>query len=286
MDLKDIVDSAKNAAEKAQDIADIVKNSRNEETSQGEASSQNEVSSGQNAPQEKSAPNVEKLKEAIVKDIKTNVVDAGKKAAGKAAGRILTKVIIIVVAVLIVGGGIYYFINNERKGLTIDKTVNVAEEIKKIGEFTSVSSYEELVLANEKVSTSTANSLTQRFLNDTVMDELVLIAKGRVRAGFDLRKVAPHEIDAHGDTLTITLPQPEIFDVIINPKDYEIYVEKGQWKHEEVTAMQRNLKEILLAHAEEDNLLEKANEFGVKKLTALFKTFGFNKITINVKEAE
>ena len=102
-----------------------------------------------------------------------------------------------------------------------------------------------------------------------------------MRAGFDLSKVTEDKINIKNDTIGITLPEPEIFDVIINPSDYEMYIEEGKWSHEEVTALQTNYRAQLLAKAQERGILNKAKEAAKKRLESLFMTFGFTVVELN-----
>lgn len=116
------------------------------------------------------------------------------------------------------------------------------------------------------------------------MDEIVIIANGKVRAGFDLTKLKDGDIQVQGDTLSLTLPETEIFDVIINPSGYEIYVEDGKWSHEEVTTLVSNARKELEQNAVAYQLEKKAEEIGITKLKTLFSTFGFNMIFIIINK--
>lgn len=178
-------------------------------------------------------------------------------------------IIIAVIAVAILGYSIFH-----KKKLVIDETANVIDEIRKIGEFTSICYYEELALIDSKQRESKFTELT----HSDVTDEIVLIAHGKIRAGFDLSKLQEDDIMISGDTLSIRLPHAEIFEVIVNPSDYEIFVQTGKWSHEQFTAVQSQAAARLKEHAAELNLVEKAEETGVKKLDTFFKTFGFSEI--------
>ena len=89
---------------------------------------------------------------------------------------------------------------------------------------------------------------------------------------------------AHSDTLAINLPAPELFDVIINPSDYEVFVEKGKWSHEEIQAFQVQAKEHLRTHALEEDIIGKAKIEGKERLANLFKTFGYKVVEVSIKE--
>ena len=198
-------------------------------------------------------------------------------------GKIAT---LVLVAGLLVGG--WYYIQSfgfNLFGLSfggelkIDNTANVVEKIKEISEFTTACYYEEAVLKDSKVEKHEGGFLG--LVDTETSREIVIIAKGKVRAGFDLSKVTEDKMIIKSDTICITLPEPQIFDVIINPSDYEMYVEEGKWSHEEVTALQTNYRTQLLAKANDAGILNKAKEAGKKRLESLFMTFGFTVVELN-----
>lgn len=171
--------------------------------------------------------------------------------------------------------------------LKIDKTAIVVDQVKKIGEFTSACYYEEMVVKQAKRSDSNDSGigfLVNKVTNSEITDEIVILANGKVRAGFDLTKIKDNDIKVQGDTLSIKLPKAEIFDVIINPSGYEIYVENGTWSHEEVTALETSATEKLEKNAKDFEIEKKASEIGITKLKALFKTFGFNEVIITTPD--
>ena len=198
-------------------------------------------------------------------------------------GKIAT---LVLVAGLLVGGWCYIqsfgfnlFGLSFGGELKIDNTANVVEKIKEISEFTTACYYEEAVLKESKVEKHEGGFLG--LVDTETSKEIVIIAKGKVRAGFDLSKVTEDKINIKNDTIGITLPEPEIFDVIINPSDYEMYIEEGKWSHEEVTALQTNYRAQLLAKAQERGILNKAKEAAKKRLESLFMTFGFTVVELN-----
>lgn len=188
----------------------------------------------------------------------------------------------IIIGVIVVAGIFLMFRFDvfpgfKKKNLKIDDTANVIEEIKRIGEFTSLCYYEEMALVESKGNDFNQSKLAS-MTNTEIIDELVIIAHGKVRAGFDLTKLEEGDIQVTGDTLSIRLPEAEIFDVILNPSDYEIFVESGKWSHEQFSALQKRASANLKSNAEKYGIVEKAKETGIKKLDAFFKTFGFSKI--------
>lgn len=194
---------------------------------------------------------------------------------------------LVLIAGLLVGG--WYYIQSLEFNLfglsfggelKIENTANVVEKIKEISEFTTACYYEEDVLKDSKVEKNEGGFLG--LIDMETSKEIVIIAKGKVRAGFDLSKVTEDKINIKNDTISITLPDPEIFDVIINPSDYEMYIEEGKWSHKEVTALQTNYRTQLLEKAKDAGILNKAKESGKKRLESLFQTFGFSVVELKM----
>lgn len=177
---------------------------------------------------------------------------------------------------------------NKDNELKIDKTENIIEEIKKISEFTTTCFYEELVLNEKKASKwvdnkagSLLSKITGKEKSDIASDDIAIIAKGKVRAGFDLSNMSDSTLAFHGDTIVMTLPKAEIFDVIINPSGFEIYNEEGTWSHEQITEIENKAKDKLQQDAIESGILEKAETSGKAKLSDLFKSFGYKVVKFN-----
>lgn len=186
---------------------------------------------------------------------------------------------ILILAIVLLSMGIVAYLHfaydifglKESDNLKIDKTPLAIEETKKISEFTATHFFEDMVIKKERVDSG-------RIIN--THDELVIIAHGKVRAGVNLANIKEGDISAHGDTISLKLPQTEIFDVIVNPSNYEIFVEDGKWQHEEVTEALVNAKKQIEADALESGILENARKSSISKLTELYKALGFNTVDI------
>lgn len=169
----------------------------------------------------------------------------------------------------------------KKKPLTIDDTANVVSEIKKLGEFTTACYYEEMAIRDSYKEKG-------KFLvfNTTSENEILLIGKGIVRAGFDLSKIAENDLRVKGDTIEVDLPQPEIFDIIMNPSDFTTEYESGTWTHEMTKPIKMRAKSDLEKNANNFGIIKKAEESGLKRLEALFKTFGFQVVLLNIKQED
>lgn len=94
-------------------------------------------------------------------------------------------IIIFALLVLIVGAVAFLHFKLDIFGLKddslkIDRTALIIEETKKISEFTSAHFYEEIVVKKERVDKGTLMN---------TRNEVVIIARGNVRAGFNLSRL-------------------------------------------------------------------------------------------------
>lgn len=198
-------------------------------------------------------------------------------------------IVTIVVILLVLAGGAFAaykfgLFPQKDTELKIDKTANVVTEIKKISEFTTACFYEEIVLQESKASDNVTNKIAGFFGKKEAIcsDEIVIIANGKVRAGFNLKNLKDEDIVVKDSVLSINLPKAEIFDVIVNPSDFDVYIEDGTWSQDQVTKIENKAIERIKADAVKDGIMKKAEESGIKKLTEIFKTFGFSEVNITI----
>ena len=203
----------------------------------------------------------------------------------------LRKIITFLTVIIVVGAGLYvaykftHMFDFLKRELSIEKTANVVEEVKKIGEFTTACYYEELPLRDIRVDTIKREGLFGIGAGKSFKEnEIVLVGKGRVRAGFDLSKVKEGDMDVHGDTLEMKLPRAELFDIIMNPSDFTTEYESGTWSHELTKPIKERAKADLEKNAIDYGILQKAEESGLKRLEMLFKTFGYNTVLLTIYE--
>ena len=185
--------------------------------------------------------------------------------------------------------------------LKIDKTSNVISQIKKISQFTTACFYEEKVLRHDKYKQIEKKVYTQKMTaidrakgligvadkpeyttvaDSSINGTIVFIVKTKVLAGFNLGKISENDLRISGDTLSVKLPEAEIFDIIVNPTDWEIFHRDGGWEDSELRAIQANAKEEIRKDALQYGLIDKATSFGHESLASLFKSFGFSEVII------
>ncbi|MBQ3723042.1 MAG: DUF4230 domain-containing protein [Bacteroidales bacterium] len=188
------------------------------------------------------------------------------------------ELILVVLGILLVlqvvgslrGGGM------SRRGLKAQDTQTIVTQVQAMASFVTASYYDEVVLTASKPRT--AGAFTRSIpLPD---DEICIISHGKARAGIDLSKLSEDAFSMQGDTVMVRLPEPELFEIILNPSDYEIFVEDGRWSHEEVVAIESRAKEAIRRDALAAGLLDKAAESAGKQLDRLLRSFGYKEVVV------
>lgn len=234
----------------------------------------------------KAATEPNKTSQSAINSIASAVMDGAKqkKKMETTLIAIACAVVAAIVLMLVINPFNWKFGINWNSGLKIENTANIVEQVKKISEFTTACYYEERVLKADRDDHINKKNLFNKTTEKEVHNEIILTVKGTVRAGFDLSKLGENDMVVRGDTITINLPQPEIFDVISNPSDYKIFEEEGKWSHEEIVEIQSNGKMETLNNALHSGILAKANHNGKTRIRELFMTFGFNVVNVVLSE--
>jgi hypothetical protein len=153
------------------------------------------------------------------------------------------------------------------KPVTIDNTPILIKEIRSLGQVITATFYDEVV-----VDSTVKHSFSQLPITD---DHLVIIARGKVLAGIDLKLLTDSSISVTKDTVWMHLPQTKIIDVIINPDDFETFEETGKWTPEAVTAVKIKAKTKITANAYNKNIIDKATRKAKAVLQDFLHAAGF-----------
>jgi hypothetical protein len=211
-----------------------------------------------------------------------------KKISDEVAGSLFSQIkniliLVVIILVLIIGVVLFFKISGisipnpfKSQPIVIDKTTNVVEEVHRLAELTTATYYEDYVIVKKRTRESTVLGLK---IND-VDDELVLITKGKVRAGFDLSKLQPQDILLDSISITLKLPEVRLLDIITNPSDFETFEESGDWSYEEVTKYKNEARAAIEQSALESGILELAEKTGKERLTSFLQVLGFKEVTI------
>ena len=163
------------------------------------------------------------------------------------------------------------------RGLKIRDTQTLVTQVREMSSLVTACYYGEVVQTARKQRSVNAFGASLPLPED----EICIISRGKAKAGIDLSKLDDDAFTLRGDTVLVRLPEPEIFEVILNPSDYEIFVEDGKWSHEEVVAIERRAKEVIRRDALAAGLPEKATESALRQLDRLLRAFGFKEVILS-----
>lgn len=172
----------------------------------------------------------------------------------------------------------------KRKGVRIADTPTVVESIKSIAEMATACYFEEKIILEKKPNPLVDNKMGELLgkaanKEPLLEDELCLIAKGHVRAGYNLKEMTEQDIVLEGGVLTITLPKVRILDVIINPKGWDFYVESGDWR-ERIKDIQSTARQLIEQDAISSGILKKAAGNGETKIKAIMHGLGYQNVEV------
>ena len=154
----------------------------------------------------------------------------------------------------------------------VETTITV-RDIQKISELATASYYGETAMKGTKGLWG--------------MKEIVVIGSGTVRAGFDLSAMTENDFHCDGDTLYLDLPEAKILDVIVNPKDYEVFDSNSKdWTQEEINNIVSQIRKEIEKDAISHGVLTTANTEGVKKMQHLLMGFGFDEVRVSITKSE
>ena len=173
------------------------------------------------------------------------------------------------------------------KAVVIDETVTIVKEIKPLAQLVTVSAYEEIVV-DSSVSMSSRATLFQpliplvirpgKFLDKSI----VMIGKTVTHVGIDMEKLNTDDIRTTKDSIYITLPKAQILDIILNPSDVEIFIERGDWDNTTITELKNKIDSIAKEHALQKGLLAESEKKAVEIMSRFFAITG-KKVVIDFK---
>lgn len=166
----------------------------------------------------------------------------------------------------------------KNKPVLIAETPVLIKEIKNLSLLTTISMYDEVVMD----STKEKNLPSFPGLRP-VPDKIVLIGKGIVKAGVDLKKINEGDIQIKKDSVSIMLPHAELQAILMNPSDFETFDEEGNWSTEAVTQIKIRMRDKIEQRALHNNILEKAGQRSILIIENFLRRIGFKKVNIQIK---
>ncbi len=165
------------------------------------------------------------------------------------------------------------------KPILIENTPIIIENIKDMQQLITIASYDEVVVT--KIMND-EHPILSNILNPGAVKKIVLIAKGKVYAGMDLRTLKENDVKIIKDSISINLPKTRIIDAIVNPSDCEIFIENGTWTTLEVNNVKMEAKVKIQERAIDRKILEKASKKSILVIENFLRSIGFKKIAITI----
>ncbi len=189
--------------------------------------------------------------------------------------------IIMVVLTLIFICGIYFLLKPKKPAVTIKNGESVITQIR------SLSRYESSEFTVEKIIEAGKNE-DNVFKKVLFGDKILLIANGKVTAGFDLSKLDDNNIKIEGTTVRLSLPSPEILVSRLDNEKTRVYDRKLGY----LTQGDKDLESVARLSAEnsikkaacEGGILQSAASNARNQLSALIKAFGYTTAIITIPE--
>ncbi len=117
-------------------------------------------------------------------------------------------------------------------------------------------------------------------------DKLLLIASGKVVAGFDLSTMKPQDFSGSGSAVIINLPAPQIFAVILDNSQTKVFDrDQGLFTKGDINleSEARQKAEASIREAAcQGGILDEASKNATKQLEVIFKSAGFKDVSIIV----
>jgi len=163
----------------------------------------------------------------------------------------------------------------------LEETPMVVREIHELAQLVTMSAQDEVVADSVRISTKDIIAHMLPIPNGIINpDKLVIVGRGRVVAGMDLKAMKEEDVHVYKDSVAIRLPKASILEVVMNPSDFNTFSEVGAWSPEAVTLVKLKARDILVKRALDRGLLQKAQARGELLMKNFLNTAGFKKVSI------
>ena len=171
------------------------------------------------------------------------------------------------------------------KPVLIEETPILIQEINALAQLMTVTYSDEIVMDTAKLGIGIPSlvPVIGGSVLSPALDKLVIIGRGKVIAGTDLKKIREQDIIQTGDSINITLPSSSILETILNPSDFETFIEKGKWNESAAIALKVKIRNELNDRAKKENILHQSDDRTKMIIESFLKNSGFKKVEIQFK---
>ncbi|MEO6636870.1 MAG: DUF4230 domain-containing protein [Ginsengibacter sp.] len=166
--------------------------------------------------------------------------------------------------------------------VAIEQTPIIIKEINTLAQLITITYADEVVMDKIKTGNRLPSLMTGGFGTILVpsSERLVIIGRGKVIAGIDLKRLQEADVTTDEDSIHIILPRAQILNTIVNPSGFETFDEKGDWSEAEVTSLKVEIKNEIARRALQQNILQLARERSKNIIETFLKSTGFKKVNI------
>ncbi|MCU1284138.1 MAG: hypothetical protein JWO13_488 [Acidobacteriales bacterium] len=176
---------------------------------------------------------------------------------------------------MVAGSGLMALLRGSRTTINVDQPT-VVRQIQQLQRLETVSYRMDKIISGEH-----DNPYLPKFLAG---DRLLLVVHGEVIAGVDLAKLQPADVSVNGSTLSIHLPDAELFTTRIDngrtrvySRDTGLFTSPDPNLESEVrTEAERQLQQAAL----QDGILKTANQNARNTVSTMLKGFGFVQVEL------
>lgn len=167
----------------------------------------------------------------------------------------------------------------------IEETPVLIQEINTLAQLMTVTYSDEIVMDTMKTGLGIPSlvPIIGGSMLAPALDKLVIIGRGKVIAGTDLKRIQEEDIIQTGDSISISLPSSIILETILNPSDFETFIEKGKWKEAAIVALKIKIRKELNNRALKENILQQSDDRSKMIIESFLKSTGFKKVEIHFK---
>ncbi len=172
------------------------------------------------------------------------------------------------------------------KPVLIEETPIIIKEINTLAQLITITFTDEVVMDTAKVGNGMPSLLPTGIgvILTPSVDKLVIIGRGKVLAGTDLKNLQEKDIYVAGDSINMILPHAKILQTIMNPSGFETFIEEGTWSEQAVTALKIKIRNTINQHALQQNILPQADARCKNIIETFLKNTGFKKVEISITD--
>jgi hypothetical protein len=169
------------------------------------------------------------------------------------------------------------------KPVLIEETPVIITEINTLAQLITVTFTDEVVMDTAKIGNGMPSLLPTAIgtILTPGIDKLVIIGRGKVLAGTDLKNLQEKDITITGDSIHMNLPKAKILQTIMNPSGFETFSEEGTWSEDAVTALKIKIRNTIEQQALQQNILQQADARCKTIIESFLRNTGFKKVEIN-----